>query len=59
MIANGPAAGLTRRWVLPLKVPEFSGEITYIKSLGETKAWVVGNSTVYLHPEYLAPPSQV
>ena len=46
------------RWVLPLKVPAFEGEINQITSIGKTKGWVVGNSTVYLHPEYLAPPSQ-
>ena len=37
MIANGPAAGLTRRWALPLKVPEFTGQITQIKNLENTK----------------------
>ena len=58
MIKNGPAAGLSRRWVLPLNVPDFTGEITSLKSMGETKSWLVTNSTVYLHPEYLAPPSQ-
>ena len=58
MIENGPAAGLSRRWELPLKMPSFTGEISQIQTLGKTKAWVVGNSTVYLHPEYLAPPNQ-
>ena len=58
MNTHGPAAGLSRRWALPLTVPAFTGDIIQVKSLGETKAWVVANSTYYLHPEYLAPPSQ-
>ena len=57
-MSNGPASGFARRWALPLDIPNFTGNIIQVKTPGETKAWVVDNSTFYLHPEYLAPPLQ-
>ena len=42
----------------PLDFFPFTGEPVQIKSLGKTKAWIVDNSKFYLHPEYLAAPSQ-
>ena len=58
MMSYGPSTGLAVRWALPLKCPTFEGEIREVESLGDTKTWVVANSTFYIHPEYLAPPVQ-
>ena len=58
MMTEDPVAGPCMRFVLPLYAPGFTGMPSQIPSLGETKAWVVADSTIYLHPEYLAPPSQ-
>ena len=76
MISNGPAAGLARRWVLPLIVPDLftppeelkqtedgltdPNSYQLLTSLKNTaaQAWHVGNDTVYLRPELLAPPEQ-
>ena len=76
MISNGPAAGLARRWVLPLTVPDLftppeelkqtedgltdPNSYQLLTSLKNTaaQAWHVGNDTVYLRPELLAPPEQ-
>jgi len=74
MAEVGPAAGISKRWILPTTVPEFkepkevktgpdgvvdqnSFEQIIPKSIGEAKAWVVGNDSVYVHPELLAPAS--
>ena len=77
MISNGPAAGLAKRWVLPLTVPETftppeelkktvdglidPNSYQLLTSLKTTaaRAWHVGNDTVYLQPELLAPPEQL
>merc|ERR1719277_372084 len=58
MTEQGRTAGFTRRFAIPLNVEQYTGDISTIKSPGESKAWLVSNSTVYLHPEYLAPPYQ-
>ena len=42
MISYGPGTGLAMRWVLPLNCPSFPGEIRELKSIGNTKTWVVG-----------------
>ena len=35
MLENGPAAGLSMRYVLPLKAPSFTDQIVQIDSLGK------------------------
>ena len=35
MLENGPAAGLSMRYVLPLKAPEYTDQISQISSLGK------------------------
>ena len=48
------------RFALPLTVPETSRDNLpqQVKSVGNAKTWVVDNSTVFLHPEYIAPHTQ-
>ena len=46
------------RFALPLTVPEYTGSPQLLQSVGKAKTWQVDTSTVFLHPEYLHPPSQ-
>ena len=47
------------RFALPLSTPEFEGNVKEIQSVGGTRSFLVDTSSVYLHPEYLAPPDQI
>ena len=47
------------RFALPLSTPEFEGNVKEIQSMGGARSFLVDTSSVYLHPEYLAPPDQI
>ena len=54
---TNPAVPL--RFALPLTVPESNSNLPQeVKSVGNAKTWVIDKSTVFLHPEYLAPHNQ-
>jgi len=47
------------RFALPLKAPKYENAIKKLKSIEGAKTYLVDASTVYLHPEYLAPPDHI
>ena len=55
----GKAPRACLRFALPLSTPQFENEVKPIASIGGAKTYLVDSSTVYLHPEYLAPPGQI
>ena len=66
LLSQSPPA-VPLRYALPLTVPgpraqvkkSRKTELKRYNSITESRAWMVAPSTVYMHPEYLAPPEEL